>query len=772
LACGRNYYGQLGNDTTNSILTPVPVLLNGKKVLGIAAGACHSLFLMHDGQVLACGLNGSGQLGNGTQADSLTPVPAQLQGQDVLDLAAGGSRSLFLMRDGDVLACGSNTYGQLGKGTPGHSSTPVPVRLNGQKVVGLAAGGLHSLFLMDGGHVLACGSNDYGPLGIGTQSESLTPVPVPLNGQKVLGLAAGGSHSLLLMHDGNVLACGLNDDGSLGTGTQAHSLTPVPVPLDARKVSGVAAGGSHSFFLMHDGNILACGSNDRGALGIGTRIDSFTPVPVQIDGKVSLPGDSYVFEGMPSPSEHLEKDTVSASVVDMDSKRGILEVDSDQLAGLEPEKIALRSAVADLGCKLEALHLANVTLQEKHGVLEAAHDQLAQQCEELKASYKFEMIALKGAVADLQSKHEAPQVANTDPQGKYEAWAAGHEQLLQDVEELKASHKELHFTRSSLWQAYDKLKSIHKSCLPDLCSLAATVEPACCINEEKGHYVGHDVVLKLKHEGNFYRVRLEFKNDALSYTVVVQAVEQVVGVKYATSSMRYQSTDADLCVLCPATFSDFARSARWDCSGAQVFELEVSMAALPLHCQAHSMEAHKQDEGIEIHQQDEGNVNDKDVGEHLVQGDYRSNGVEDNDEASLQSSECCFALEGRGRCFVQPTTLVALGDGNEPRAAQSLKVGDRVLSHTGFGMEVAFVQHHARELRQLVTLKTTQAELTVPMDHRIAMPGDRVRHAGQLAVGDIVMCGKSRHQLTKVMQFTERVALVELGFNLDSSFRP
>ena len=70
-ACGRNYYGQLGDGTKTSISTPKQVM-NG--VAAVSAGFNHTMILKTDGTLWACGYNEYGQLGDRTNVDRRTPV--------------------------------------------------------------------------------------------------------------------------------------------------------------------------------------------------------------------------------------------------------------------------------------------------------------------------------------------------------------------------------------------------------------------------------------------------------------------------------------------------------------------------------------------------------------------------------------------------------------------------------------------------------------------------------------------------------------------------
>ncbi|MFD4732678.1 hypothetical protein ACFWOY_18880 [Streptomyces sp. NPDC058423] len=67
-----------------------------------------------------------GELGNGTVA--LSNVPVEVVGiRRAKDVAAGGRHSLALLENGTVRAWGSNSLGRLGNGTAADSAVPVQV---------------------------------------------------------------------------------------------------------------------------------------------------------------------------------------------------------------------------------------------------------------------------------------------------------------------------------------------------------------------------------------------------------------------------------------------------------------------------------------------------------------------------------------------------------------------------------------------------------------------------------------------------------------------
>ena len=96
----------------------------------------------------------------------------------VLQAAAGGYPTVALRADGTVQAWRDNSYGQLGNGTTADSLTPVQVfGLSG--IESIDAGGLHSLAVRDDLTLWIWGSNDHGQLGDGTRRSRSVPGQVP-----------------------------------------------------------------------------------------------------------------------------------------------------------------------------------------------------------------------------------------------------------------------------------------------------------------------------------------------------------------------------------------------------------------------------------------------------------------------------------------------------------------------------------------------------------------------------------------------------------------
>jgi alpha-tubulin suppressor-like RCC1 family protein len=150
---GANNLGQFGDGTTTSSDTPVSIgPMHGGPTGGpighlvsLVAGCGHTIALFSRGAVLAWGGNDFGQLGNDTTTSSLTPVgvllPASAQ---VKAISASCNDGYALTVKGHVFAWGYNSKGELGDdGPPAGRDTPARVDLpSGRRAVALGAGPL------------------------------------------------------------------------------------------------------------------------------------------------------------------------------------------------------------------------------------------------------------------------------------------------------------------------------------------------------------------------------------------------------------------------------------------------------------------------------------------------------------------------------------------------------------------------------------------------------------------------------------------------------
>ena len=86
--------------------------------MGISAGASHTVYLKSDGSVFATGSNVFGELGDGTTRNQSNPVEVKhadgsgLSG--VVGMSAGASHTVYLKNDRSVWATGENSKVPIG----------------------------------------------------------------------------------------------------------------------------------------------------------------------------------------------------------------------------------------------------------------------------------------------------------------------------------------------------------------------------------------------------------------------------------------------------------------------------------------------------------------------------------------------------------------------------------------------------------------------------------------------------------------------------------
>jgi alpha-tubulin suppressor-like RCC1 family protein len=191
-AWGDNFYGELGNglSPTNSS-TPVLVSLpTGVTAKAIAGGGGFALAIGSDGHLYSWGLNSNGALGDGSTINSTTPVLVSLpSGVTPTAIAGGGAAAYAIGSDGHLYSWGLNSSGQLGNGSNTDSSTPVLVSLpSGVTPSTIAAGsgtgavgsGGAAYAIGSDGHLYAWGNDNDGQLGDGSNTNSSTPILVSL----------------------------------------------------------------------------------------------------------------------------------------------------------------------------------------------------------------------------------------------------------------------------------------------------------------------------------------------------------------------------------------------------------------------------------------------------------------------------------------------------------------------------------------------------------------------------------------------------------------
>lgn len=243
------------------------------------------------------------------------PQPVKEIEEDVISAAAGGMHNVFITKSGDVYTFGCNDEGALGRKCEEEEDSFLPAKVEGVgKAVFCSAGDSHSAIINDKGEVWVWGTfrDANGRLGVGTGTDANDEVekavlkePAKLNvPQKILRIASGADHLLLLDNVGEVWSLGCAESGQLGrVSTQFASkggrrgagkvLNPQKIAL--RKITrkyggvvGVACGQFSSFLITNKGRVIGFGLNNCYQLGdFDDREVRYSPeiIPFEFDDK-------------------------------------------------------------------------------------------------------------------------------------------------------------------------------------------------------------------------------------------------------------------------------------------------------------------------------------------------------------------------------------------------------------------------------------------------------------------------------------------------------
>lgn len=176
---GYNALGAAGVGSLVDRVLAVTAVVGNHTFTTLAAGAQHSCGLTAAGAAYCWGDNSLWQLGNGVQSDR-SDSPVLVPGTPPLrDIGAGNRGTCGISTTGEVWCWGNNEFGVLGDGTTANSRTPVRVQLS-VPVASIAINGQgpHYCATTPTGDGYCWGWNAAGQLGDGTTTTRHTPVLV------------------------------------------------------------------------------------------------------------------------------------------------------------------------------------------------------------------------------------------------------------------------------------------------------------------------------------------------------------------------------------------------------------------------------------------------------------------------------------------------------------------------------------------------------------------------------------------------------------------
>jgi alpha-tubulin suppressor-like RCC1 family protein len=160
----------------------------------------------------------------------------------------------------------------------------------------LSAGAEHTCGIRTTGRLSCWGGNSYGELGAGNADPQAGMVGVATGFSDWTQVTAGNGSTCALRATGRRYCWGLNDRGQLGLGAPVPSYTPTSLSGEADTWRTIDLGTTSACGVRRTGRLFCWGSNEYGQLGNGT--DDDAQAPVQVAGgrtdwtQVSV-GDSF-----------------------------------------------------------------------------------------------------------------------------------------------------------------------------------------------------------------------------------------------------------------------------------------------------------------------------------------------------------------------------------------------------------------------------------------------------------------------------------------------
>ena len=246
---GNHMFGRLGIDTDEPITKP-RCIENLSDIKSVHSGLSHNICVSYSGKVFSFGSNFRGQLGLG-HCDNVT-IPTLIPSLDnIVMAAAGDNHSLFLNSNGEVFSCGNNFENQLGYNLSGKDCfTTVPTKIiDLPKIVSIASGANHSIVLSEDGEVYAFGSNSHCQLGYTKFESKVQPVLVNYSNVtcSIKGITCGKNHSVLIADDNSVWTFGDVDKNS------------IPSKVNVENAVCVSSGGNFIVILDNYDKIVTIG---------------------------------------------------------------------------------------------------------------------------------------------------------------------------------------------------------------------------------------------------------------------------------------------------------------------------------------------------------------------------------------------------------------------------------------------------------------------------------------------------------------------------------
>lgn len=221
----------IGNGTSTNKTTPTQVG-TGTDWKDISTGDFHVFAIKNNGTLWACGRNGYGQLGNNSTIISYSFFQIGIA-SDWKEVRGGNVFSVGIKTNGTLWSWGSDSIGQLGNGTSSFSDVFIPTQIGTNSDWStISVGHDHVIAIKTNGALWSWGSNANGQLGINSTTSKSFPIQAGIDLDWVK-ISAGSNHNSAIKSNGQIFVWGRNLYSALGVNYDENSLQKIlfPYPL-------------------------------------------------------------------------------------------------------------------------------------------------------------------------------------------------------------------------------------------------------------------------------------------------------------------------------------------------------------------------------------------------------------------------------------------------------------------------------------------------------------------------------------------------------------
>ena len=278
ISFGNNNYNQTSHENLNIIMTPriIYSLLN-KKIKKIFSGYDYNFVIDENNKIYSWGLNSDGQCGNNDKKIITCITEIEIEDlekeEKIIHIKCGKNSTFFISNEDKIYHCGYNLT------TKEKITKPKKIKFffEKEKIIQIEIGEKFWLFLTALGNVYIYndeGENDQIKKGKKDNNDNNNePKEVIRNIQLI---SCGYNHYFALDKNNVLFGFGENNRGQLGlddNNVNKSIIIPKRIVLN-NEIDNIFCGKDYTIFHTNKKEILVCGKNEEGELGIGKEVYS------------------------------------------------------------------------------------------------------------------------------------------------------------------------------------------------------------------------------------------------------------------------------------------------------------------------------------------------------------------------------------------------------------------------------------------------------------------------------------------------------------------